>query len=373
MNNLNIQQANGIDYNVIKKAALSSELLQKTVSLSQVEIDGNGGLKIAGVKVRADEKVIQKQLLKNIFSINPTFLKKFGNITSEKTSNDLINLIKTALTLSDVKKSNITLLANPRTNSITNILPSTKSYISNSMAIEMFERTMNSDKDLTLVGASVSENGDLSFNVKKGLVVTPEVKSQKLVGEEFNPGFTLGNSITNGLSLESYVERLVCTNGMTQTKLFSKCKIEQLSDVEIQKFFQVFASIKANDFIPFNLGENISKASETRASFGELKKARAIIYANSDIKKETDLYSFLPQFQREVNKLASKGIDYTKCTDIQLNNHAVGCNVWEVVNVLTDFGSHDYGFNTNYNQVQKSAGELFNKKSFDTENVLVLN
>lgn len=92
---------------------------------------------------------------------------------------------------------------------------------------------------------------------------------------------------------------------------------------------------------------------------------------HSKLKTDDELYSYLPEFKSVVNQLARKGVDYAKCSDIQLQNFPSTHKVWDIVNRMTWFGSHEVGAEVIQSAIQNKAGELFQKKTFDTENVLV--
>ena len=373
MNNthFSIQSALGLNYETIKKNVLDAEPVQKRVSLSQVEIDTNGTLSVGGTKLRIAPDVIERDLFK-ILSLQPAFIKKFGVITDNKTKTDFINFIKTALSINDVKKSEINLIGS--NGLITHILPGHKDYITNSFAIKMFEDCMDrTSQDVSITGFTSSGQGGFTINVRKKDEVAPMINGSYSSLEAYNPGFAFVNSPLKGMEVQNYVERLVCTNGMTATVLESAMSLNLISEKNVQDFFTGFREFDASGFISVDFSMKLTKAMGTNASFGEIIAAKRIISGNSDIKKDTDLYSFLPEFSSEVNRLARHEIDYTKCSQAQLNNLPTKHTVWDIINRITDFGSHDYGFNADFAAIQKKAGGLFNRKTFDTENVLILN
>jgi hypothetical protein len=368
---MNKQQKNGINYDALKQQALTLEPVQKKVLLSQIEIDNNGSLSIGGRAIRADKDVVERQLLK-ILQLNPSFLKRFGKLTSEETKKDFINLLKNALTLQDVKKSEITLIGNPKTQIITNIMPGTQDFISNRIALEMFERTMNGLPDLRIVGFDNYEDGSFSINVIKGEPVSAEYREQTIKGEEFNPGYNFRNNPLKGSVVSSYVERKACDNGMIVRDHKGDFRIEKLEDGHIRKFFEGFTLMGQSNFIPGAFPELLDKAMHTPASFHEILTARNAMLNNSTIKLDKDLYDYLPEFRSSVNMLARKGHDYANCSDNQLKNLPTDYNVWDIVNRMTWFGSHDSGNNADFSKIQTSAGNLFKKDVYDTENVLIL-
>jgi hypothetical protein len=369
MTNVKIEKQSGIDYDFAKRLALQAEPIQKRVKLSDIEIDVNGGMSIAGVAMRVGDGVIENELFK-ILNLNAAFTKRFGKLVGEQPRQQLIKVIKDALTITDLKKSEITLIGDPKTSTISHILPGTRDFISNAVALELFEKTMNVSPDLTLTG--FEHNGDgFSLTVRKGVEVAPQTKRGMLKGEEFNPGYALANDPMRGLSVSHFVTRLVCTNGMTMRDTKSDFSLKTLGDKAVRNFFESFLLMSQGNFVPAALPEMIEKAMHTNASFHEVKTAADMMQQCSDLKQQ-NLSQFMPEFNSVANYLASKNVDYLKCSDIQLQNYATQYKLWDVINRVTDFASHDYGYKVDGVRLQKRAGDMLTKETYDTENVLVL-
>ncbi|MEO6302042.1 MAG: hypothetical protein ABIP51_02605, partial [Bacteroidia bacterium] len=206
--------------------------------------------------------------------------------------------------------------------------------------------------------------------VRKDIEVTPKAKGEMLLGEEFNPGYSFINNPMQGISLAQYVERLVCTNGMTTRDVKGEFRLDVMQEGKIKKFFEEFVMLGKSNFIPGQFPEMLEKAMTTAASFDEIRAARNIMTGNSNL-KDNELSNYLPEFSSVAAKLARKGIDYAKCSDTQLQNYPTEYKVWDIVNRLTWFGSHDTGLQAERGEIQKKAGYLFKKSVYDTENVLV--
>jgi bifunctional N-acetylglucosamine-1-phosphate-uridyltransferase/glucosamine-1-phosphate-acetyltransferase GlmU-like protein len=59
-------------------------------------------------------------------------------------------------------------------------------------------------------------------------------------------------------------------------------------------------------------------------------------------------------------------------TAVQKKNCPLPYKMWDLINHVTYFGSHDLGYDTNFGAVQIGAGKLFAKKS-DAENLVIFN
>lgn len=363
--------AGGINYEAFKKEALQNELIQNKVDLNKIEVSEKGELVIDGSVMATAEGVVEKQLVKQVLNINPNLQKEMGKNLGAKLTSNIVNLVKAG---KGKKENLLTVIGNPMTKTITHIIPGNKDFMTNRHALDMLEKTLNVSNDLTLVNAIVNRNGGFECNVRKDYVANVTGKSGKLVvGEEFNPGYAFRNEPMHGMSVSHYAERLVCANGMTSRRIKGEFNtLDILEEGAIKKFFQNFVQMSSSNFIPAQYPLQIEKAMNTRISFNELLEARNIMFRNSDLKEDM-LRQYLPEFLAAAQRLSLQGFDYAKCTTDQLKSYITSYNMWDVINRLTDFGSHDYGFNANFIEIQKAAGKLFNKDTYDAENVLIIN
>jgi hypothetical protein len=345
----------------MKKEALTLEPFQDKVPLNQVDIDTNGNISCRGKKLRCAEGVVENQLMKSILGLQPAFGKKLEKLTGPEMKKNMVNLLKMGLSMSK-KDAEITIVGDPKSQSITAILPGQRDFMSNTFALSMFERTMNSQPDLTLVGFDHGQNGGVILNVVKETVVEAVGSKGRILGEEFNPGYTFTNDPLKGLNLSAYVDRLACTNGMTARDKKGEFTLNIMSDGKIRRFFEEFVLMGSRNFVAAEFPLQLEKAMQTPASFAEIQRARNIILNNSTLKGDNELYNYLPEWKSVVNKLAQKGVDYVKCTDMQLQNFPSSTNVWDIVNRLTWFGSHDVNAGQQMNNIQQSAGVLFQKE-----------
>ena len=357
----------------VKKIATENESTSKRVPLAQIEVDTTGMLSVGGIRLNSDEKILNQ--LYKVLCLNKTFVKKFGKLTDEKTTKALIELIKSGLVLRDATKQDIVLVGNPRTGALTHILPGNKDFISSSFGLDMIQKVLEKYPQLHVSGYSIdSDNGGVGVSLKSNVEVTPINRNGfAMKGEGYNPGINFNINPFGGLSTEAYTYRLVCTNGMVVCEMGVGAKIAALSDLSIEKFFEHIQHQADNNFVPFQYGEKLDLAKDTKASFGELLFARNMMMRDSDLKGEEYLQPHLPEFTSEVRKLAAKGYDYANLSERTLSNYPVKCTVWDVVNRMTEFGSHDYGFNTYFDSLQQHAGSLFSKKEYDTQGLVLLN
>jgi hypothetical protein len=366
----------GMSFDQVKQMAINNEPLVHKVKLVDINFSDEGVLSIEGQQVNSDDG-LEKKLLK-ILGLQPAFVQRFGKLTGAEARKALIEMIKQATMLSSNKKQLITILGNPVTKSVFNMLPGERDFISNEFAMEQFEKIQQKYPYLQPHAMHVHKDGGFTLTLKTSDIVTPtDGQGNPIINpsgesENYVPGLSLINSPERGIYNNIFMWRLICSNGMEGLDIGDgNLKVNQLSSDQLQKFFDNVDKMAMTNFASSQYSENLQKAMSTKASFAEVSAARDIMLKNSTL-TEANLGAFLPEFVTETRKLAAKGYtDYKKFTDAQLANYQTGATVWDVVNRITDFGSHDYGFKAQYNKIQAKAGQLFDKKTYDSENLIL--
>jgi hypothetical protein len=139
----------------------------------------------------------------------------------------------------------------------------------------------------------------------------------------------------------------------------------------MNEFFEKIKVLKTAGFMPGEFQNKVSQAIATRASFNEVKSAADLITGSSKMTKEF-VDRFVP-FNDIRRKFLAKGCDTIGWNAQQAQNAITDISVWDVINGITDFASHDYGFDLsegNRLALQVKAGGLLARKSFDTQNLV---
>ena len=368
----------GLDFNQIREQIISNEPIVTKVALPDIDFTDDGIMSIGGAQVNSEDGM-EKKLLR-IIGLQPNFVKKFGKLTGPDAKRALISMLKTAIATQENKKKEILVLGNPLSQTVTNLLPGHKDFISNKFAMEQFEEIQAKYPYLKPHQLSMKSDGGFALTLKMAEAITPLGENggalENLSGEseDYHPGLTLINSPASGISNEIFAWRLICDNGMEgMVKDDGDLKIDQLSTEQLRKFFDQVEGMAQNNFVATAYATNMHKAIMTKASFNEMLIAKKIMESNSDM-PDNAIGSFFPEFVQALRKLAAKGYtDFTKFTTAQLSNFITGTSVWDVINRVTDFGSHDYGMNTDFHTVQaKIGGLLFNKESYDADNMILV-
>ena len=176
------------------------------------------------------------------------------------------------------------------------------------------------------------------------------------------------NDAKSGASVDSFINRLICTNGMVGRGFGEQFVYNPES---MSEFFKHIQTLKSNGFLPGEFKAKVASAIATRASFAEVKSAADMITGTSKLTKEF-VDRFVP-YNDIRRKFLAKGADTTGWNQQQSQNAITDVSVWDVINGITDFASHDYGFelnNDNKLRLQVEAGKMLSQKSFDTQNLV---
>tara|TARA_X000001382_G_scaffold24733_1_gene15375 strand:- start:16 stop:909 length:894 start_codon:yes stop_codon:yes gene_type:complete len=262
----------------------------------------------------------------------------------------------------------ITLLVDPREKKVTNILPGGYASVSNENFINFAERYID-QYDLSVTDMGSDPNGGATINCvsQNGIFTVPGMSD-----EVFSTGVTFRNTPIRGLEVSPYLNRLVCSNGMTSTAFSETYGLHQLNDKSINEFNEHMISMAATGFQPIGLADKIKSANQTDASLAEVQKAMSAILS-TDKKVDFDYAQRYIPVNRAMKAYSDLGAEPSTFTTKQLQNAKSGMSVWEVVNGMTNFASNDNKYNIDDHKtgnLMVTAGNLLMKKSYDTEALL---
>lgn len=350
-----------LSYNKAKAAAIRNQPIIAEYPLSSVSLGRNHTIKINGDMMPVTDKAYG-QFLRNVLHVNPSFVKRFKSVTDEKTELSMLKTLQNGLAAK--KSETVKILANPATESIIGFANRKMNYMTNENMLNIFEQVMNEFPTLEMRDLYINEDGALTINVR-----TPNV-SNFGKDEDFKGGLTFRNSPFNGTSVGHNALRLVCMNGMIRLQELSRFKLGTNPN-DLEKFFNEITRLSQSNFMDAKFVENMQKAMQVEASVAELRKAAHII-SNFSSLKEDEAINYLPIV--DVTKyLAQRGIEYAKLTDGQAANCPTGLKLWEVINEITHFGSHDLDCNADFGRIQLAAGNMMDRKVYDGENFVFFN
>ena len=351
-------------FNQKKEEAIRNEVMRKELNLSEFNVIDNTHIEIDGVKIELTPYAFGKLLGR--LRIPKAFAKRFTAGFGNDGLKELVNMMKSMK--SSKNDQTVTLLVDPRAKKVTNILPAGYASISNENFINFAERYIDQyDLDVTDFGSDPSGGATINCVSKNGVFTVPGMSD-----EIFNTGVTFRNTPIRGLEVSPYLNRLVCSNGMTSTAFSENYGLHELTDKSINEFNEHMISMASTGFQPIGLADKIKTANHTDASLAEVQKAMSAILSTD---KKVD-YEYAQRFipiDRAMKAYSDIGAEPSTFTTKQLQNAKSGMSVWEIVNGMTNFASNDTKYNLDDHKtgnLMVTAGNLLMKKNYDTEALL---
>ena len=347
-----------------KAEAIRNEVMRKELSLSEFNVIDNTHIEVDGVKIELTPFAF-KRLLGRL-RIPTAFAKRFSEGFGADGLKQLVSMMKTMK--SSKNDQTVTLLVDPRAKKVTNILPAGYASISNEAFIDFAETYIN-QYGLEVKDFGSDPDGGATINC-----VSPEAvfSVPGMSDEVFNTGVTFRNTPTRGLEVSPYLNRLVCSNGMSSTAFSETYSLHELSDKAINEFNEHMITMASTGFQPVGLADKIKAANETDASIAEVQRAMSAILSTDKTIDYDYAQRYLP-INRVMKAYSDVGAEPSTFTTKQLQNAKSGLSVWEVVNGMTNFASNDERYALNDHKtgnLMVTAGNLLMKKNFDTEGFL---
>ena len=344
-----------------KDEAIRNEVMRKEISLSEFNVIDNTHIEVDGVKIELTPFAF-KRLLGRL-RIPTAFAKRFETGFGSDGLQQLVQMMKTMK--SSKNDQTVTLLVDPRAKKVTNILPAGYASISNEAFVEFAEGYIN-QYGLEVKDFGSDPNGGATINcVSPNSVFSVPGMSD----EVFNTGVTFRNTPTRGLEVSPYLNRLVCSNGMSSTAFSETYGLHELTDKSISEFNDHMISMASTGFQPVGLADKIKMANNTDASIAEVQRAMSAMLSTDKKIDFEYMQRYLP-INRVMKAYSDIGAEPSTFTTKQLQNAKSGLSIWEVVNGITNFASNDEKYNIDDHKtgnLMVSAGNLLMKKNFDTE------
>ena len=344
-----------------KAEAVRNEVMRKEISLSEFNVIDNTHIEVDGVKIELTPFAF-KRLLGRL-RIPTAFAKRFSDGFGTDGLQQLVQMMKTMK--SSKNDQTVTLLVDPRNKVITNILPAGYASISNEAFVDFAEGYIN-QYGLEVKDFGSDPNGGATINcVSPNSVFSVPGMSDEI----FNTGVTFRNTPTRGLEVSPYLNRLVCSNGMSSTAFSETYGLHELTDKSISEFNEHMISMASTGFQPVGLADKIRSANDTDASIAEVQRAMSAMLSTDKKIDFEYMQRYLP-INRVMKAYSDIGAEPSTFTTKQLQNAKSGLSIWEVVNGITNFASNDEKYNIDDHKtgnLMVSAGNLLMKKNFDTE------
>ncbi len=335
-----------------KKIALETAPIRKVINTGDISVKGDK-IFISNKEVQFSNNGIKR--LAEILGIPTAFTNKYSSIFGGEGVNKLITHIATGL---GSKNKKVMLMGSPTSKTIIDVKSAAHKYISTTSLLKIVEDTLNDNNDLIVSNFSVDPYGQLRVDT---LNTVKHLNFGK--NEDFFAGLNFTQSPSSGTQLSQYMFRQICTNGS-----FGKDDIKIMSgydDDVVKALYSEIEKAAKDDFVPIGFGDRLKRASNTSASLSELRSAITHIDIES-------IDKFLP-YNQIMHDLRGRRIDPNLLNAQQQRNCRIGCSVWDVINAMTDYASHDYGYGLSQEEsrlIQVDASKILFKANFDTENLI---
>jgi len=345
------------------QAAIDRQPLRKTIPLGHLEVVNTGVVNINGVPVPMNKKAFSQ--LARILGVPIQFQGRVDKLFGEDATRSIVNRMKSALAAQGI--SQVTVIASPTSKEIIGFTKRESEYITNSSFFEVAQEIIH-DHDLLV--------RDFSINGDNGLVTlscfNPDANFQ--IGnhkdEFFQGGITLSNSFDKGLVVSPYMNRLVCLNGMIGESFAEAYTLKSLMNVHMDGFRKHLIELGKRNYKPMSFEERVNKAMVTKASYAEIEAAADLIMRRSGA-KENEIDTWVP-FMETKEQFIKHGLPPLRMSGEQKKNAKTGTTIWDMVNGLTHFSTHESRFMVHEDDrrdIQKEAGAILSGR-FDMENVI---
>lgn len=354
-------------FDAAKSTAIKSQLIRKEINLSEFNVVDNNHIKIDGITVEMTSAAFNKLLGR--LRIPKAFAKRFVDGFGEDGLRKLVEMMKTNKAAHN--DQTITLLVNPESRKITNFLPEGYASVSNESFFD-FASGYIDQYDLGVTHATSDNFGNCQINCisEKGIYRVPGNNN-----EVFQTGVTFRNTPVRGLEVSPFMNRLICTNGLTSTEFSESYNLHSLTDKNISEFNDAMIRMASTGFQPAGLTDIIRKAQQTDASLAEMQKAVSSILSVDNRIDYNYIQRYIP-LDRVTKAYEMAGVHTSELTNKQLVNAKSGMTMWDMINAITNFASNDKKWNVNEANMANlmvTAGNILCKKSYDTESLLSIN
>lgn len=351
-------------FDLFKADALAKQPLRRRCSLSDLKFQTMDVVEFQGITLG-----ITRQGLKDIVRLIGFSQSGSAQLSETLGEESAVNILNSLKAYMSSQKQEVTIVVTPD-RCITQVTPTAKtSTISAETFFDTFERIANRHN---------LEIQSMSFNEETGgigiqsLAGKSEFQIPGLSDEVFRTGLSFSRTM-DGIQADPYQHRLVCTNGMITRQFEESYKLRSMEPKMWEEFYRHLDRIEKADFVPQRFTASVMRSQEHLASFAEVERACSLLLQNSSCQVE-DLEIFFKGLKTTHYRFAQSGIDTTQLVPEQKKGLRTGIRHWDLINGITDFASHDYGYEKKPNcdrHLQVVAGDLLSKTP-DTSNLILV-
>ena len=351
-------------FTAFKEDAIRRQPIRKRIQLSDLKFHTMDTVEYCGVMLGINRRGLADVV--KLIGMSQSGSKNLQSVLGENSAIDVLNSLKSIIGSTNKE----VMLAVTPDRVITRVTPTAQSPLfSTETYFDTFERMANRHN---------LEINSMNFNAETGAVsinalhTNAEVQIKNLKDEVFSTGISFSKTI-EGIQADPFMHRLVCTNGMVTRQFEESYKLKSNEPKMWEEFYKHLERIEKQDFAPAQFSQAVQRSMTAPASLAELERGAALLTNHSNIESK-ELEVFFKGISQTYNKYHAAGIDTTKLTSDQKRNCRTAVTHWDLINGITDFASHNYGYEKKDNSdryLQVQAGDILSKGP-DTAN-LVLN
>jgi hypothetical protein len=341
-------------YQDFKSEAIAKQPIRKRILLSDLKFHTMDVVEYRGLTLG-----LNREGLKGIVRIIGFSVSGSNSLNGSVGEEGAVNILNALKSLIGGQKREVTIVVTPD-RVITRVTPTdAQSIISAETYFDTFERMAN-NHDLEIQSMSFSsETGTIGIN---SLAKNHEFQVGNLSDEVFRTGLSFAKT-TTGIQADPYQHRLICTNGMVTRQFEESYKLNSLEPKVWEDFYRHLDRIEKHGFVPARFTEAVNRSRSISASAAELEKGMQLLMNNSKIQPD-QMEVFFKGLRNTQRRFSECNIDLLKMSNEQKRNLKTGVTHWDLINGITDFASHNYGFDKTQNadrHLQVQAGDLLSK------------
>lgn len=350
-------------YAAFRESSLASQPLRRQCGIEEIHLISLDTIEYSGLRLG-----LKRSALKDLIKIGGLSTAGFASLEKsigEAAAQSILNALKNAIGLA--KGLRVTLVVSPD-RQVTAIQKSTGSLISAETYFDTFERIANNHN---LEIQSTHFNPDNGNCYLSAITAKGQFQVGNLSDEVFTTGISLAKT-ADGIQIDPFMNRLICGNGMVQRTFEDSFNLNSMDPRKWQEFYTHLERIERGAFVPGTFSSKVTAAINTPASFLELEAATGLILKNSNCPQDEIEY-FIKGYKHTHSRFQAAGIDTEALVNAQKANLRTGVSVWDCINGVTDFASHNYGYEKKANSdrhLQMAAGQMLSKQ-FDTQNIVM--
>lgn len=222
----------------------------------------------------------------------------------------------------------------------------------------VMEALLNHRPDLEVDSIHVDSDG---FGAVVNFMNSQELTHPLMREEAIKQGMSLDFDRFTGISFQSFVQRLVCTNGMIGKNFNERRQLNLTTDPGV--WYEKLFNEASNASIVEKYWDAITAAGGTQLSVRELNLLNGYLFKNFEHDVEKMSKTVLGDSSWR-NEYTARGWDIEDFNADQAAMAPTPVNKWSAINVLTDVVSHptkSYVTDRTRNEGMKLAGELLYK------------